>query len=90
MSSFYPLVIGLPARLAGLLLALAVTGPVAANPFGVARQGGDSIAAIRSPAAAWSSAISLASSTGEDSAAVAAVAPSKSPQTSSVKRQRTM
>ena len=48
MSSFYPPVIGLPARLAGLLLALAVTGPVAANPFGVARQGGDAIAAIRS------------------------------------------
>jgi hypothetical protein len=48
MSGFYPPMIGLAARLAGLLLALAVAGPVAANPFGVERRGGDAIAAITS------------------------------------------
>ena len=48
MSGFYQPMIGMPARLAGLLLALTVAGPVAANPFGVERRGGDAIAAITS------------------------------------------
>jgi hypothetical protein len=39
---------GLPACLSSLALALAVTGPGVANPFGVERRGGDAIAAIRS------------------------------------------
>jgi len=44
MPSGLPVVTGL----GSLALALAVAGPVAANPFGVERQGGDAIAAIRS------------------------------------------
>ena len=41
--------------LGSLALALAGAGPVAANPFGVERQGGDAIAAIKSltPEQAW-------------------------------------
>ena len=46
MSGFYQPMIGMPARLAGLLLALTAAGPVTANPFGVERRGGDAIAAI--------------------------------------------
>jgi|694.fasta_scaffold147218_2 hypothetical protein len=48
MSSFHPLLFGLPVRLTGLALVLAVAGPVSANPFGVERRGGDGIAAITS------------------------------------------
>jgi hypothetical protein len=44
MPSGLPVVTGL----GSLALALAVAGPVAANPFGVTRQGGDAIAAITS------------------------------------------
>jgi hypothetical protein len=48
MSGFYQPMIGMPARLASLLLVLTVAGPAAANPFGVERRGGDAIAAITS------------------------------------------
>jgi len=48
MSRFSSLTIRLPARAWSLALALAFANAAAANPFGVTRQGGDAIAAIKS------------------------------------------